>query len=78
MGFLRSCQNRWSHRRRHPPISAKSNVNDCSSVIYNIALFSPLTLEGFTIHEDYTINHDDLDHGYCMIGYLDINMYVYV
>ena len=33
---------------------------------------------GFIIHDDHTIDHDYLDHGYItMIGYLDINGYVY-
>ena len=33
---------------------------------------------GFIIHDDHTIDHDYLDHGYIiMIGYLDINCYVY-
>ena len=33
---------------------------------------------GFIMHDDHTIDHDYLDHGYIiMIGYLDINGYVY-
>ena len=40
----------------------------------------PLALCGFIIHDDRTIDHEYLDHGYItMIGYLgvDINGYVY-
>ena len=30
---------------------------------------------GFIIHDDYTIDHDFIDHGYIsMIGYLDIDI----
>ena len=33
---------------------------------------------GFIIHDDHIIDRDYLDHGYItMIGYLDINGYVY-
>ena len=40
--------------------------------------FAPPALCGFIIHDDHTIDHDYLDHGYItMIGYLDINGYVY-
>lgn len=80
MGFLRSWQNRWTHRRRHPLTSARCIVHDCSSVIYNIAhFFAPPALCGFIIHDDYTIDHDYLDHGYItMIGYLDIDINGYV
>ncbi|XBI96480.1 hypothetical protein VPH35_032756 [Triticum aestivum] len=33
MGFLRSWQNRWTHRRRHPLTSARCIVHVCNSVI---------------------------------------------
>ena len=34
---------------------------------------------GFIIHDDHTIDHDYLDHGYItMIGYLDIDINGYV
>ena len=76
MGFLRSWQNRWTHRRRHPLTSARCIVHVCSSVIAHF--FAPPALCGFIIHDDHTIDHDYLDHGYItMIGYLDINGYVY-
>ncbi|XBH83691.1 hypothetical protein VPH35_072048 [Triticum aestivum] len=69
MGFLRSWQNRWTHRRRHPLTSARCIVHVCSSVIAHF--FAPPALCGFIIH-------DYLDHNYItMIGYLDINGYVY-
>ena len=73
--FLRSWQNRWTHRRRHPLTSARCIIHDCSFVIYIIALFfAPPALCGFIIHDDYTI-----DHGYLsMIGYLDIDINGYV
>ena len=42
------------------------------------AFFAPPALCGFIIHDDHTIHHDYLDHGYItMIGYLDVNGYVY-
>ena len=42
------------------------------------AFFAPPALCSFIIHDDHTIDHDYLDHGYIiMIGYLAINGYVY-
>ena len=41
-------------------------------------IFASPALCGFIIHDDHIIDHDYLDHGYItMIGYLDINGYVY-
>ena len=42
------------------------------------AFFSPPALCGFIIHDDYIIDHEYLDHGYTMIGYLDIDIQGYV
>ncbi|XBH87440.1 hypothetical protein VPH35_074896 [Triticum aestivum] len=68
MGFLRSWQNRWTHRRRHPLTYARCIVHVCSSVIAHF--FVPPALCGFIIDDDYTI-----DYGYItMIGYLDIDI----
>ena len=76
MGFLRSWQNRWTHHRRHPLTSARCIVHVCSFVIAHF--FAPPALCGIIIHDDYIIDHDYIDHDYIiMIGYLDINGYVY-
>ena len=70
-----------------PPVLAKSvdssstAPSDISKVhrprlqLRHSAFFAPPALCGFIIHDDHTIDHDYIDHGYItMIGYLDIDI----
>ena len=60
-----------------PPVLAKpvdSLPTAARHLQHSAIFFAPPALCGFIIHDDYIIDHDYFDHGYIIIGYLDIDI----